>query len=251
MEIPDIRKGVLEDIVFMNYVGMRPVLVHGGGPEISREMRKAGKKVEFIEGLRVTDEQTIAIVDTTLAKINKSMVKEIKDLGGKAKGLCGIKDAVIKAERKAAKVDLGYTGEIKAINIKPIKDSLSKGNIPVISPLGTGPDNKPYNINADHTASMIASALDAEKIVLLTNVKGIMADKDDQDSVLSTVTEAQVQDLLERKIVEEGMIPKVKAAIDALDGGVRKAHVIDGKLEHSLLLEIFTDKGIGTEIIKK
>lgn len=250
MEMPEIRKGVLEDIIFMNFVGICPVLVHGGGPAISQEMRKAGKKIEFVEGLRVTDEETMKIVDFALTKINKSIVSEIKSLGGKAKGLCGVKDAVIKAEKKAADVDLGYAGQIKSIDIKPIKSALSRKNIPVISPVGTGEDGKPYNINADLVASKIASALEAEKIVLLTNVKGIMTNKDDPESVLSALTEAQAIDLMERKIIEEGMIPKVKAAIEALDGGVKKAHIIDGKLQHSLLLEIFTDKGIGTEMVK-
>ena len=249
-ELPEIKEGILEDIVFMKFVGMRPVLVHGGGPAISQKMRDAGLKVEFVEGHRVTSAEVMEIVAKTLKEINDGIVNGLKNLGVRAEGFVGKEGSAIKAKKKKADKDLGFTGEVDSINVEAITKAFSKGEIPVIAPVGVGPDKNLYNINADSVAAEVAIALEAEKLVLLTNVRGILTNKDDENSVLSTITEDGIKELIERGVISEGMIPKVNAAIRVLDGGVQKAHIINAKLQHSLLLEIFTDKGIGTELVK-
>lgn len=245
-----IRKGVLEDIVFLNFMGLRPVLVHGGGPNISERMRASGKKTEFIDGMRVTDEDTLALVEEELSVLSKLIVKEISELGGKAVGLNGKDRDIIQAEKKKAKVDLGLVGHIIAIDEKPILEELKKDNIAVILPMGRGKDKKTYNVNADEAVSSIAVGLKAEKLVLLTNVKGIMRNPDDPHSFLSTLTVQEARGLVDNKIIQQGMIPKVLACINSLSGAVKKTHIIDARTPHGLLLEIFTDQGVGTEIIK-
>lgn len=245
-----IRRGVLEDIVFLNYMGLKPVLVHGGGPNISDRMRQEGKKTEFVDGMRVTDEDTLMVVEEELQTLNKIIVKEILELGAKAVGLNGKDENLIQVERKKAKIDLGLVGHITGVNTRPISDELKKDNIVVILPMGKGADKKSYNVNADETAAYIAAALKAEKLVLLTNVKGIMRNSDDPNSFLSTLTIEETKGLVQNKIIQQGMIPKVKSCMDALEKGVKKTHMIDARIPHGLLLEIFTDKGIGTEIIK-
>jgi len=240
----------LEDIVFMKFVGMRPVLIHGGGPAISQKMRDAGIKIEFVDGLRVTTKEVMQIVSQTLDEINGQIVNEIKELGGKAIGFSGKKGGVIKAKKKEAEKDLGFAGDVDAVNNLALEKAFKKNEIPVISPVGVGADKNLYNVNGDDVASSVAIALEAEKLVVLTNVRGILANKDDENSVLSTIKENEAKELIERNVISEGMIPKVKAAIRVLAGGVKKAHIINAKLQHSLLLEIFTDKGVGTEIVK-
>lgn len=243
-----IRQGVLEDIVFLSYVGIRPILVHGGGPNISDRMRSAGKKTDFSDGMRVTDPETLTIVEEELEELNKKIVKEINELGAKAVGLNG-KNGIILVNKKKAKIDLGLVGEITEINTEPIKKELTNGVIPVICPMGQGKlDKKTYNVNADESAAYIAGALLAEKLVLLTNVKGIMRRADDPHSFISTLTIEGAKNLIKEKVVQEGMIPKVQACIRALESKVKKTHIIDARLPHAILLEIFTDKGIGTEI---
>jgi len=244
-----IRKGVLEDIVFLNFMGLRSVLVHGGGPNISDRLRQSGVKTEFVNGMRVTDEATLKVVEEELQELNDLIVKEINELGAKASGLNG-KNNIIIAEKKKADTDLGLVGHIISINTEEIMNEFKKDKIAVILPMGKGKDKLVYNVNADEAASNIAAALDAEKLVLLTNVKGIMRNPDDQHSFLSTLTEEEAKSLIEDNIIQQGMIPKVSACFDALDKGVRKAHVIDARIPHALLLEIFTDQGIGTEIVK-
>lgn len=245
-----IRKGVLEDIVFLNFMGLKPVLVHGGGPNISDRMRSAGKKTEFVDGMRVTDNETLKVVGEELQKLNSLIVTELTELGAKATGLNGQEHKLILAEKKKSKVDLGLVGHIVGINTESVSESLKNDKIAVVLPMGVGPDKKTYNVNADEAAANIAMALKAEKLVLLTNVKGIMRNADDPHSFLSTLTIKEAESLTQENVVSQGMIPKVNACIEALKGGVKKTHIIDARTPHGLLLEIFTDTGVGTEIVK-
>jgi acetylglutamate kinase len=245
-----IRRGVLEDIVFLNFTGLRPVLVHGGGPSISERMRQEGKKTDFVDGMRVTDDETLKVVAEELKMLNELIVKEIDELGAKAVGLNGRDENIIQVEKKEAKIDLGLVGHIIRIDTQPILDELRKDKVAVILPMGKGKDKKTYNVNADEAAANIAASLEAEKLVLLTNVKGIMRNPEDPNSFLPTLTIEETKGLLEKNVIQQGMIPKVKACIDALTQGVKKTHIIDARTPHGLLLEIFTDEGIGTEIVK-
>ncbi len=245
-----IRRGILEDIVFLNFMGLRPVLVHGGGPNISDRMRVSGKKTEFIDGMRVTDEETLLVVEEELQKLNDIIVKEISDLGANAVGLNGKDRDLIQAEKKEAPIDLGLVGQIINIGSQVILEELQKDKVPVILPMGIGKDKKTYNVNADEAAANISASLKAEKMVLLTNVKGIMRNSEDPNSFISTITIEEIGALIGDKVIQQGMIPKVNACINALDKGVKKTHIIDARISHGLLLEIFTDRGVGTEIIK-
>ncbi len=245
-----IRNGVLEDIVFLNFMGLRPVLVHGGGPNINERMRQEGVKTEFVDGMRVTDSATLEMVEEELRELNNTIVKEIGGLGVSAFGLNGKDENIIQVEKKKAKIDLCLVGHIIGIDCSPILEQIKKDRIAVILPMGIGKDKKAYNVNADEAASSISVSLNAEKLVLLTNVKGIMRNSEDPHSFLSTLTKKEAEGLIENNIIQEGMIPKVRACFDALDNGVQKAHIIDARIPHALLLEIFTDQGVGTEIIK-
>lgn len=246
----NIRKGVLEDIVFLSFIGLRPVLVHGGGPNISERMRTSGKKTEFLDGMRVTDRETLAMVSEELQKLNDIITREISELGAKAISLNGQDKDLIQVEKKRAKIDLGLVGHVTEINTKPILEKLKTNTVIVILPMGNGKDKKTYNVNADEAASCVSSALEAEKLVLLTDVKGIIRNPDDPNSFLSTLTIAEAKGLIKNNIIQKGMIPKVMACVNALDNGVKKTHIIDARIPHALLLEIFTDQGIGTEIIR-
>ncbi len=247
---PEIKKGVLQDIVFMSYVGIRPILVHGGGPFINEEFRKMGKKVKFTEGLRVTTKDDITVVDKVLSQVNEGIVSDIRKLGGRALSMNTAKKNVMKARPHKESNTLGFVGEIDEVNADVIRNAVRPRAIPVISPVSIGKDNELYNINADDASSEIAIALKAVKLVLLTDVKGIMRHKGDESSLISTLAVKDADTLIDRKIIQSGMIPKVKACMNALRSGVSKTHIIDGRIPHSLLLEIFTDKGIGTEIVK-
>ncbi|MDD5116101.1 MAG: acetylglutamate kinase [Candidatus Omnitrophica bacterium] len=244
-----IRNGVLEDIVFLNFMGLRPILVHGGGPNISDRIRASGKKTEFVEGMRVTDEETLKVVEEELQVLNDMIVREIGEMGGRAVGLNGKNDNLIEAEKKT-KIDIGLVGNIKGINTELLNAELHKDKIVVVLPMGKGRDRKAYNVNADEAAASIAASLPAEKFVLMTNVKGIMRNAEDKNSFISTLHIKEVSGLIESKVIQQGMIPKVNACISAISGGVKKTHIIDARTPHGLLLEIFTDKGIGTEIVK-
>ncbi len=248
-----IRREVLEDIVFMNYVGMRPVLVHGGGPYISKRLEALGKEAKFIKGFRVTDEETMEIVEEELAKVNREIVREIVSLGGSAISLSGKDDHLIEAKKHADidGQDLGFVGEVTKVNDDVIQRMITSDIIPVISPIGVGKDGRAYNVNADQAAAEIARSLGALKLAYLTNVHGILKDAADPESVISHVTLAEIEHLIETGVVSGGMIPKVKSCMRALERGVKKVHIINGKTPHGLLLEIFTDKGIGTEIVKR
>ncbi|MDD5006025.1 MAG: acetylglutamate kinase [Candidatus Omnitrophica bacterium] len=245
-----VRKGVLEDIVFLSYMGLRPVLVHGGGPNISDRMRKSGKKTDFVEGMRVTDKETLKIVEEELDVLNKKIVRELEELGGKAKSFTASKNCILTAEKKKSKVDLGLVGKATGLDTEQILKDISNHVIPVIGPMGKDANGVTYNINADEVASFVASALGAIKFVLLTNVKGIMRNMEEPNSLLASIREDEAKQLIKEKVIQEGMIPKIEACFRAIDGGVKKAHIIDAKIPHALLLEIFTDKGIGTEIAR-
>ncbi|MFA5115422.1 MAG: acetylglutamate kinase [Candidatus Omnitrophota bacterium] len=245
-----IRRGVLEDIVFLSFMGIRPVLVHGGGPNISGRMRNKGMKTEFVDGMRVTDKETLAVVEEELKKLNALIVGEITELGAQAAGLSGKDNKLIQAAKKRARVDLGLVGHATAVNTEFLMEALRGGQVVAVIPLAKGDDKKTYNVNADEVASFIAGSLKAEKLVLLTNVKGIMRRSEDQNSFISTLTTQEAKGLIRDNIIQHGMIPKVNACIDALEKGVKKTHIIDARIPHALLLEIFTDQGIGTEIVK-
>jgi acetylglutamate kinase len=245
-----IRKGVLEDIVFLNFMGLRPVLVHGGGPNISERMRASGKKSEFVDGMRVTNEETLGVVEEELKTLNELIVRELCELGAKSVGLNGKDKNIIQVEKKKSKIDLGLVGHIIGTDNQAILEELREDKVAVLLPMGIGKDKKTYNVNADEAAASIAAGLRAEKLVILTNVKGIMRNPDDPHSFLSTLTVEEAKGLVENKIIQQGMIPKVAACIDALEKGVKKTHIIDARTPHGLLLEIFTDQGIGTEIVK-
>ena len=244
------RRTVLEDIVFMHYAGMRPVLVHGGGPFISEKMKEARKKPRFVDGLRVTDKKTMEIVDSALTGLNNILVEEIKKMGAEAFGLSGKENKLIQAKKIEHKGDVGFVGTVSSIDTTVLEKLVEANIIPVISPVAIGADGELYNINADEAASHIAMAFRAEKLFILTNVRGIMKEKDNPDTLYGSLSLADVDTLNKKKIISDGMIPKTRACTEALEGKVRKAHIIDSNLPHALLLEIFTDKGIGTEIIK-
>jgi len=245
-----IEKNILEDIIFMNYAGMRPVIVHGGGPFISRMMKRSGIAPKFIEGRRFTDKDTIHIIDKALKAINTKIVAALRQMGTKAFGLSGRDNSLIRAKKMKAKHDLGFVGEVTSVDTTVIKRLMEDNIIPVVYPLGIGRDGNLYNVNADDAASEIAKALKAEKFVLLTNVNGIMRDVKDPKSLYHTLRARDVERLIKKKVIDSGMIPKARSCVNAIRGGVRKAHILNASVPHALLLEIFTDKGIGTEIVK-
>jgi acetylglutamate kinase len=249
LEDADIRKYVFGDLVFLSYVGIRTILVHGGGPHISARLQEAGIKPEFHDGIRVTDAKTLKVVTEELDKLNKQIVSEIKELKGDVTGLRGDEN-IIHVEKKKASKELGFVGTIQNIDKKALETHLHRGHITVVSPLGLSTDKQIHNINADEVASAIATSLNAEKLVLLTNVQGVLKTPEDPASLISSLTAAEVKDLIQRKIIQGGMIPKVNACLETLGGGVNKTHIIDARLQHALLLEIFTDRGIGTQILK-
>ncbi len=254
-----LKDAFAQDIVLLNFIGIKPVIVHGGGPIINKIMEKMGKKPTFIYGQRVTDEETIDIVEMVLGGlINKQIVSLINSHGGHAIGLSGKDGNLIKAKKKVIKkispetgvpeiIDLGLVGEVEKINPKILSSIERDSFIPVIAPISAGRKNETLNINADYVAGMIAHALKAEKLILLTDVEGI---KDKKKRLLSTLNEKQIKSLISKKVITGGMLPKVHACQNALEGGVKKTHIIDGRISHALLLEIFTEEGIGTEIIK-
>ncbi len=245
-----IRKNVLEDVVFLSYVGIRTVVVHGGGPHISSRLKKAGLKSEFHQGIRVTDEATLRIVSEELSKLNRKLVKEITDLKGDVTGLEGDENLIRVKKREASK-DLGFVGSITSIDKNAFDVHLRQGLITVVSPMGITEDGQLYNINADEVASAIAIEMKAEKLVLLTNVVGVLRESDNSESLISTLTVDEIEDLIKMNVIQGGMIPKVNACIEALEGGVKKTHILDARIQHALLLEFFTNQGIGTQILKQ
>ena len=256
-----IKNKVLQDIVFLQCAGMRPVVVHGGGPEITAMLMQAGKKSEFVSGLRVTDAESVGIAEMALVgKINTDLVARLNTLGGRAVGLNGKDASLVQAKKHLADVyengevnlvDIGYVGNVEHVNTELIEVLLANGFIPVIAPTGVGSSGETYNINADSVAGEIAGALKAEKLLVLTDVRGIYSDYRDESSFISTLTFEKAQELIIRGKIDGGMIPKVRACITALSGGAKKTHIIDGRAEHTILMEIFSDKGVGTEVVKE
>ncbi|MFT5387619.1 MAG: acetylglutamate kinase [Candidatus Omnitrophota bacterium] len=244
-----IRRNVLQDIVFLSYVGIRTILVHGGGPHISARMKEQGLESEFHEGIRVTNKDTLKIVDEELNKLNDKIVEEIKELKGDVTAIKA-DEGVIRAKKKKSDKNLGYVGSITSIDHDGLVKHLKKGHIAVVAPMGKDEKGQLYNINGDEVASGIANELDAEKLVLLTNVQGVQRDKDDPDSLISTLTIAEIDNLITMNVIQGGMIPKVTACLKGLEAGVKKTHIIDARINHALLLEFFTSKGVGTQILK-
>lgn len=250
IEEEKVKNSVYQDLVLLNYVGMRPVAVHGGGPEISREMEKEGKKPEFVEGLRVTDEETMEILHKSLGgKINKEIVLGLEKYGGLAMGVSGIDGDLVQAKKVEGEgEDLGFVGEVKNINPEIIEYLLEKDYIPVIAPMGADEKGTSLNLNADTVAAELASSLNAEKLILLTDVPGVLEDPEDEDSLISALSLKEAQSQIEEGAISEGMIPKVKACVKSVEEGVNRAHIIDGTASHTLLLELLTESGIGTMI---
>jgi len=244
----EVRDMVLQDLVFMSYVGIRPILIHGGGKFITDAMKKKGVQSQFVNGLRVTDKATIEVVNETLAELNRSIVHDILRLGGSAVGLSGYDAEILNVVKHTENGDVGFVGDVSSVNTVLLKELTEFGRIPVIFPVGKGPDGEMYNVNADEAAANIAAAMHVPKFMVLTNVKGILRNPAHEETLIPSLLGSETQQLIDQKIITGGMIPKVKACIDALQGGVQKAHIIDGRITHALLLEIFTDQGIGTEI---
>ncbi len=246
-----LRRAVLSDIVLLHQMGIRVVVVHGGGPEISDMLKKLGKEGRFVNGLRYTDPETMDVVQQVLCgKVNKDLVSLINLYGGKAMGLCGMDGRMIQAVKKAGDgFDYGLVGNITGVNPQAIYDVLAGDYIPVISTVAAGTDGeKCYNINADTAAAEIAAALDAEKLIILTDVLGLMRDVNDPESLISKCPANEVPALVEEGVIQGGMIPKIQCCVDAVKKGVRRAHILDGRIEHSVLIELLTDAGVGTMI---
>ncbi len=245
----ELKDAVMGDIVLLSLIGIKVVLVHGGGPEITQMLKQVGKESQFVNGLRVTDKETVDIVQMVLAgKVNKNLVNLLHHKGGNAIGLCGIDGHMIEAE--VLNPELGYVGEITNVNVQPITDLLEKGYIPVISTVGCDKDGNVYNINADTAASKIAGILGAESLISMTDIEGILRDKDDPSTLISKICVEDAPKLVEEGVISGGMIPKVECCIDAIKSGVRKVFIIDGRIPHSILIETLTNEGIGTMFVK-
>jgi acetylglutamate kinase len=258
MEEVGLKRSFALDVILLKYIGINPVIVHGGGPQIGEMLAKIGKKSQFIEGMRVTDKETMDVVEMVLVgKVNKELVALINQQGGKAVGLSGKDGRLITAKKlkltrsggggeDSEIIDIGMVGEVKEINPEVIEALKKENFIPVIAPVGVGEEGETYNINADLVAGKVAAALKAEKLILLTDVEGVM---DKERRLIPTLDLKKAKRLMDQKVISSGMIPKVNCCLDALGGGVTKTHIIDGRVEHAILLEIFTDVGIGTQIV--
>lgn len=249
MTDPLLKKSVMQDILLLQLVGVKVILVHGGGPEISAMLKKLSIESHFENGLRVTDDDTMEVVQMVLAgKVNKSLAADLSALGGRAVGLCGIDGGLIKVHQKNEK--LGHVGEIDEINTKILDDLLDGGFIPVISSIGIDDDGNPYNINADTAAAKIAAALHAESMVVMSNINGVLRDKDDENSLISQMSLADAEGLKKSGIIAGGMIPKVDCCTNAVKEGVKKVFIINGEIPHAILIELLTDEGLGTMFTK-
>lgn len=246
----ELKQDVMNDIVLLSLIGVKVVLVHGGGPEINDMLKKIGKKSEFVNGLRVTDHETIDTVLMVLAgKVNKSLVNLIECIGGKAVGLCGIDGHLIEAETLDEK--LGYVGKITNVNIDPVVDLLDKGYIPVISTLGCDNNGNVYNINADTAAAEIAGKMKAESLISMTDICGILMDRDDPTTLVTNITPSKARDLMDNGVIQGGMIPKVQCCLNAIELGVNRVFILDGTKPHAILMEMLTDEGVGTMFVKE
>lgn len=257
-----LKEKVMEDIALMRFVGIHPVIVHGGGPEITRFLKKLGKESSFVSGLRVTDAETAEVAEMVLdGKINSEIVKRMNRRGVRAVGLSGEDANLIRARKKLAQVyedeagapkevDIGYVGEVAAINTDILRTLIDNDYVPVIAPIGVGVDGGNYNINADYVAAKVAGALKAERLILLTDVEGVYENFEDKNSFISILPAAKARDYIRSGVIKGGMIPKIEACLTAMEEGVVKAHIIDGRLPHSLILEMFTAEGVGTQVIR-
>jgi len=248
----ELKMKVMQDIVLMKYVGMHPIVVHGGGPDITGMLGRLGIDTEFVDGLRVTDHETMEVVEMVLGgKVNKEIVAGINASGGKAVGISGKDGGLIKARPSDPSGKLGFVGEVEAVNPQIIDTLIENGYIPVIAPIGIDDKQQSYNINADLVAASIAVAMNADKLVLLTDVPGLLKDKNDSDSLISVLKVSQVPGYVDTGIIAGGMIPKVKCCVEAVTGGVSRTHIVDGRVPHSILLEIFTKEGVGTMFVNE
>ncbi len=243
-----LKEQVMQDIVLLWLIGVKIVLVHGGGPEINEVMSKLGKKAEFVDGLRVTDKETVDIVQMVLAgKVNKTLVNLLEMMGGKAMGISGMDGRLIEAEIKDER--LGYVGEITKIHIRPVNDLLEKGYIPVISTVGCDKMGNSYNINGDTAAAAIAGALNASRLIMMTDIAGLLKDKDDVSTLIPEITVTEAEELKKQGVISGGMIPKIDCCINAIEKGVKNVIIMDGRVPHSILMELLTDEGAGTMVV--
>ena len=248
----ELKQDVIEDVVLLKLIGFKPIIVHGGGKEISRWVDKVGMDTKFVNGLRVTDADTMELAEMVLARVNKELVAKIQTLGIKAAGISGKDGGLLTVEKKfSGSEDIGFVGDVTEVDTKILEDLLEKDFLPVVFPVGMDRDGVTYNINADEAASSIATALRAEKLAYLSDVEGVRLDPEDPESVISELYTNEAQDLIEQGVISGGMLPKIENCIDAINKGVSRVHIMDGRIPHGLLLEIFTNKGIGTAIIKE
>lgn len=255
MEDAEGVKSILKDVAFMACVGLRPVIVHGGGKAISKALKEKKIHTSFVQGLRVTNAEAISVVEHVLNhEVNPTMVETLEAFGCQARGMHG--DDIVSVVKHTdtepeagEELDWGFVGNVQSVDVAPVEAFLSSGITPVVTPLGRGADKMVYNVNADEVAGAVAEALKARKLVFLSDVPGVMSDPSDPESLFSTIHVEEVEDLIEREVIHGGMLPKIRGAMDALRAGVKKTHIIDSSMPHSLLLELFTDKGVGTEII--
>lgn len=245
-----LQQSVIKDVALLKLVGMKPIIVHGGGKEISKWVRLMGKEPEFVEGLRVTDEDTMEVAEMVLNKVNKHLVQMMEKLGVRAAGISGKDGGTIICDKKTVNgKDIGYVGDVREVNPELIDTLIENDFVPIIAPIGLGDDFKSYNINADDAACAIAKSMKAEKLVFMTDIEGVCKDANDPSTLISVLTLAQANQMIEDGFIGGGMIPKLKNCIDAVEGGVNRVHILDGRREHCLLLEFYTKKGIGTAFI--
>ncbi len=248
----ELKKSVIEDVVLLKLVGFKPVIVHGGGKEISRWVSKVGMETQFVNGLRVTDADTMELAEMVLSKVNKELVAKVQSLGVKAAGISGKDGGLLTVKKKYSDgQDIGFVGEVTKVDTEIITDLLEKDFLPIVFPVGMDSEFNTYNINADDAASAIATALKAEKLAFLSDVEGVRLDPEDPESVISELYIPEAKELIDSGIVAGGMLPKIQNCIDALNKGVSRVHIMDGRIPHSLLLEIFTNKGTGTALLKE
>lgn len=247
----ELKLSVIKDVALLKLVGMQPIIVHGGGKEISKWMNKVGKESKFVEGLRVTDDETMEIAEMVLGKVNKDLVQMVEKLGVKAVGLSGKDGGILKVEKKLANgQDIGFVGNITNVNTELIDTLIANDFIPIIAPVGSDQDFITYNINADDAACAVATAIGAEKLAFLTDIEGVCTNPEDKDTLISVLTLDEADKLIENGVIGGGMLPKIKNCIDAVKNGVSRVHILDGRKNHCLLLEFFTKRGIGTAILK-
>ena len=252
MSNEELQKNVIKDVTLLKLVGFKPIIVHGGGKEISRWVEKTGKEAQFINGLRVTDDETMEIAEMVLGRVNKRLVTMVEELGVKAVGLSGKDGKMLRVEKKYSDgQDIGYVGNITEVNPEIIYDLLEKGYLPIVSPIGLGEDFATYNINADDAACAIAKAIQADKLVFLTDIEGLYKDINDKSSFISKITAEDANALIEEGFIGGGMLPKLSNCTSAVEAGVNRVHILDGRIPHCLLLEIFTNEGVGPAIVKE